>query len=363
MIIRTMIKWFRGESEGRERPVAARRAAGASPLGAGLVMTFAISALLTPAGSAAAEELVLYSGRSKSLVQPIIERFTQETGIEVRVKYGGTSQLAVALMAEGERSPADVFWAQDAGALGALDDAGLLAPLPDGVAEAVDPLFAHGGGRWVPTSGRLRTLAYAPSRVDESELPDSVFDLTDPKYAGRVAWAPTNASFQAFVTAMRQVHGDEKTLAWLEGMRENSVRAYANNTSIIRAIASGEADLGLPNHYYLLRFKKSDGAYPVEQTLFEAGDVGNLLNVAGVAKLKTSRNESAAERFIRFLLSPVAQQYFASETMEYPVTEDVIAPRSLLGPEQLRERSPQVDLERLDDLEGTLALLKEAGLL
>lgn len=326
------------------------------------VMAAGLLGLMAPL-QAAGQELVLYSGRSKNLVQPIIQKFTEATGVDVQVRYGSTSQLAVALKEEGQRTRADAFLAQDAGALGAMVDAGLFAKLPEELLNQVAQRYRNPEGYWVATSGRARTLAYSPERVEEENLPASVFDLTQPEYEGRVGWAPTNASFQAFVTAMRRVHGDERALQWLKDMKANGARAYPNNTGIIQGIAAGEVDLGLPNHYYLLRFKDDDPNYPVEQTLFDAGDVGNLINVAGIGVLAPSQKQELAQQLVAYLLSEEAQRYFATETFEYPVTDAVEPDPRLPDRDRLSENAPHVDLDSLDDLEGTLELLREAGLL
>src|SRR6202008_4340655 len=144
------------------------------------------------------------------------------------------------------------------------------------------------------------------------------------KYRGRVAWAPANASFQSFVTAMRKTHGEDTTRTWLTAMKKNGTHAYANNVAILQALARGEVDYGLPNHYYLINFKKSEARFNVDQTSFAPGDVGNLVNVAGMGILATATHRYAAERFIRFVLSPTSQQYFASEVSEYPVVDNIM---------------------------------------
>jgi iron(III) transport system substrate-binding protein len=217
----------------------------------------------------------------------------------------------------------------------------------------------------VAVSGRARVLTYSTKRVKKETLPKSVFELTDPRFKGKIGWAPSNASFQAFVTAMRKVHGEEKTKQWLLGMKANTPHAFASNAPIIQAIMSGEIDYGLPNHYYLLGFKKADDVHiPVDQTFFAPGDVGNLVNVAGVGVLASALHKEAADKFVRFLLSPICQQYFSSDTMEYPViTEGIITNPALLSPDELTKLAPPVTLDDLDDLEGTLALLRSVGLL
>ena len=318
-----------------------------------------------PVARAADGKIVVYSGRSKSLVAPILAQFEKQSGIKVDVKYGKTPELALMLREEGKRSPADVFWSQDAGALGAVQKAGLFADLPADVVASVPPMFRHSGGKWVAVSGRARVLAYSSNRVKKETLPTSVFDLTDPRFKGKIGWSPSNASFQSFVTAMRKVHGEEKTKQWLVAMKANAPHAFPSNTPIIQAIMSGEVDYGLPNHYYLLGFKKAEGAtVAVDQTFFAAGDVGNLVNVAGVGVLSSALHKEAADKFVRFLLSPIVQQYFSSDTLEYPVISDGIIPNPGLVPgDELMKLAPPVTLDDLDDLDGTLALLRSVGLL
>ncbi|QEA38882.1 iron ABC transporter substrate-binding protein [Pistricoccus aurantiacus] len=310
-----------------------------------------------------AADLTLYSGRGESMVEPIIEKFEEQSGLDVEVRYGDTAQLAVLLQEEGQNSPADVFWGQDAGAMGAVSKAGLLAELPQDVYQDLPAMFKSETGNWVAATGRARVLAYSPERVSEDEMPKSVFDLTQDQYEGRVGWAPTNGSFQSFVTAMRLEHGDERTLEWLENMRDNEAVVFSNNSSQVQGIADGEIDFGLVNNYYLLRFLEEDSDFPVEQTFFEQGDIGNLVNVAGVGVLESSDDKQNAVEFVRYLLSPEAQQYFTNNVYEYPVIENVQQNDELESIDHLMEVSPDVALDNLDDLKGTLDLLRQAELL
>lgn len=314
-------------------------------------------------GSTQAETITLYSGRGKSLVEPIIIQFEKETGIEVEVSFANTTQLASKLMTEGKKSPADVFWAQDAGALGAVSKKGLFTQLPKKILSKVPETFRHGDGLWVATSGRARVLAYSSERLNEDKLPDSIFDLTESKWKGKVGWAPLNASFQAFVTAMRGQVGDDRTEEWLRDMKKNGTIAYPKNTPIIEALAAGEIDLGLPNHYYLFRFKKSNSEYPVSQTFFKTKDPGNLVNVAGIGLLKNSKNEETALKLIEYLLSSKAQQYFVSEVFEYPVIDGVIPNTNLIPLDELLKIVPKFDLNEMDDIEGTVKLLRRVGIM
>jgi iron(III) transport system substrate-binding protein len=310
---------------------------------------------------AQADDLVVYSGRGEALVAPVIAQFEKETGIKVNVRYAGTSELATLLTEEGAQSPADVFWAQDGGALGAI--APLFADLPAEVNEGVSAEFRNVNNKWAPTSGRSRTLVYSTERVQEADLPAAITDLTNEKYKGRVAWAPTNGSFQAFVTAFRVAHGDDAAKAWLEGMIANDAKVYRNNGTQIEAIANGEVDFGLVNNYYLGRYIARDDKYPVKQTHFGAGDIGNLLNVAGAGIVAASDNQDDARKFIDYLLSPAAQQYITTQGNEYPVIPGLIANPTLEPFEELQELSPKVDIDQISDLEGTLELLRQVGLL
>ena len=319
--------------------------------------------LFTLIGTVHAETLIVYSGRSKSLVEPIIKQFEKETGIQVKVSYANTTQLAATLLAEGDKSPAALFWAQDAGALGVVSKKAMFERLPESIFTKVPSNFRDADGFWVATSGRARVLAYAPERVKTETLPESVFELTQPIWKGRVGWAPTNASFQAFVTALRVQVGEERAAEWLRGMKANGAKKYAKNTPIIEALAAGEIDLGLPNHYYLLRFKKGNAKFPVAQTFFKADDPGNLVNVAGIGLLKSSENKVAALKLVEFLLSTKAQQYFTSDVFEYPVIEGVIPNANLLPLSELLQLAPTFDLNEMDDLDGTIDLLRRVEIL
>ncbi len=324
---------------------------------------FPVLLLFTVIGTVHAETLIVYSGRSKSLVEPIIKQFEQETGIQVKVSYANTTQLAATLLTEGDKSPAALFWAQDAGALGAVSKEAMFEKLPESILAKVPSNFRDADGRWVATSGRARVLAYSPERVKMEELPQSIFDLTQPIWKDRVGWAPTNASFQAFVTALRRQAGEKRTEEWLRGMKANGTKKYARNTPIIEALAAGEIDLGLPNHYYLLRFKKGNSSYPVAQTFFKADDPGNLVNIAGIGILKSSDNKDTALKFVEFLLSAKAQQYFTSDVFEYPVIDGVIPNANLLPLSELLELAPTFDLNQMDDLKGTRDLLGRVEIL
>ncbi len=319
----------------------------------------------SPAGdlTGAGGELVVYSGRSENLVAPLIEDFEKETGVNVEVRYGGTAEMAATILEEGDNSPADVFFAQDAGSLGALAQAGRLEKLPDEILNKVDARYRSPDGEWVGASGRARVLVYNTDQLQESDLPENVFGLTDPKWANLVGWAPTNGSFQSFVSAMRKLNGDDATRQWLEDMLANGVQSYDNNVAIVEAVGKGEIQLGLANHYYLYRFLAEQGeSFPARNYYFPDGGADALVNVAGVGVVNTTNQEELALRFVDFLFSDEAQQYFANETDEYPLVTTNVEVSPLLKP--LSELNPpQIDLGDLSDLQGTLEMLQDVGAL
>jgi len=307
-------------------------------------------------------DITLYSGRGEALVAPIIDAFTAETGIAVNVRYAGTAELAVLLQEEGDASPADLYWAQDAAALGAVVD--LFATLPEALVANVPAAYRDTENRWVATSGRGRVLAYSTERVEADELPASMFDLTDEKWKGRIALPATNGSFLAHVTAMRVLHGDDVAREWLAGIAANEPVAVRNNTAAVQALGDGEADIALINNYYLSRFLNRDADFPVNQTLFSTeGDIGNLLLVAGMGVLNSSTHQDEAQAFIEFLLSPTAQQYFTGEVAEFPIIPGTIVTRRDINIDDVTRVAPEVDLNTIGDLEGTLEMLREAGLI
>ena len=306
--------------------------------------------------------LVVYSGRSESLVGPIIEQFREATGIDVSTKYGGTGEIAATILEEGKNSPADVFFAQDPGGLGAVAQADMFSVLPGDVTGLVPNWAQSPAGLWVGISGRARTLVYNTERLSQEDLPASIFDLTAPKWKGRLGWAPTNGSFQAMVTAMRVLWGEEKTKQWLKGIKANEPGIYPKNTPQVAAAAAGEIDVGLVNHYYLHRFLQEEGdAFGARNYHPTVGGPGSLVMVAGAGILKTSQNRDDAEKFLKFMLSTVGQQYFAGQTYEYPLVEGVKTNRLLTPIEEINK--PDVDMADLADLEGTQRLLRGVGIL
>ena len=305
-------------------------------------------------------DLVIYSGRSESLVDPIIQQFKGASGIDVQVKYAGTGALAATLLEEGANSPADVFYAQDPGGLAAVSE--MMTHLPDDIIELTPEWARAADGHWVGITGRARVVVYGTDDLTEDELPDDLWGFTEPEWKGRVGWAPTNGSFQAMVTALRAGWGEDRTEQWLRAMLANDVQMYPKNTPQVAAAAAGEIDVGLVNHYYLYRFIAEEGEdFDARNAHLRGAGPGAIVLVSGAGILESAENPENAEAFIRFLLSKVGQQYFAGNTFEYPLVEGV-RPSVLLTP--LADiNQPNITLADLSDLAGTQALLQEVGAL
>jgi iron(III) transport system substrate-binding protein len=305
--------------------------------------------------------VTIYSGRTQNLIEPILDRFAEETGISVEVRYGDTADLALLIGEEGEKSPADVFLSQSPGAVGYLDGQGLLATLPDDVLDLVAEGFHARDGNWVGFSGRKRVLVYNPEVTDVAELPDSVLDLVKPEWKGRLGVAPSNASFQDFVTAMRFKLGDDATQEWLRGIADNDAFTFANNAAIVAAVGRGEIEVGLVNHYYVYQALAQDPEFAGVNYNFPADDIGSLVIVTGASMLASADSPDQSVELIRFLLQEEAQRYFSDQTFEYPLASGV-EPASVL-PEIELAGSADIELDQLgDDLQSTRAMISDAGL-
>ncbi|MFI6855375.1 iron ABC transporter substrate-binding protein [Streptomyces sp. NPDC050416] len=307
--------------------------------------------------------LVIYSGRNEKLVKPLLDKLEEAVGTEVEVRYGDSAELAAQILEEGDRTKAGLFFSQDAGALGALSKEGMLQKLPQTTLDAVDDAYRGAGGDWVGLSGRVRVIAYNPDKVTEGKVPDSVFDVVKPEWKGKVGFAPTNASFQAFVTGMRVLKGDDITRKWLEDLKANGARTYAHNLATLDAVEAGEVELGLVNHYYWYErvAEKGEDEVDAELKFLPGKDPGALINVAGAGILKDSGQSATAQKAVDYLLSKEAQTYFADETKEYPLAAGVTSKVEGLPPFDSLE-SPDIDLGKLESLQETLAMLQEAGL-
>jgi iron(III) transport system substrate-binding protein len=324
-----------------------------------LALWMPVSAQETNPVPLSGETLTVYSGRSEALIGPILQQFTAETGIQVEVRYGNTAEMAAAILEEGDNSPADVFIGQDAGALGVLAQEGRLTTLPSDILERVPAEFRSETNQWVGLSGRARVLVHSTA-LSEDQLPGSLVDVATDEWAGRVGWAPTNASLQSQVTAMRLLLGEDATRQWLEWMVANAV-PFDGNGAVVQGIIDGEVELGLVNHYYLYGFLADNPDIPVANHFFAGGDVGSLINVAGAGVVNTSDQPGLSQRLILYLLGTSGQTYFAEETFEYPLVPGIATSFELVPLADIQ--APEIDLSNLSDLQGTLDLMSQVGAL
>ena len=314
----------------------------------------------TTGDSLSGSELTVYSGRSEEFIGPFFADFEAATGIKLNVRYGDSAELAAQLLEEDSNSPADIFIAQDAGSLGAVAESGMLANLASEILSLVPTEYQADSGAWVGLTGRARVFAYDTTK--NLDLPKTIDDLLDPKWDGKIGIAPTNASFQAFVTALRQLRGEAAAEAWLTGLAKNNPVAYEKNSMIVEAINSGEIELGLVNHYYIYEVAEAlGGEINVADGFFAAGDLGNLINVSGAGILNTAKNAAGAAELIKYLLSEESQNRFVFETNEYSVLPKLATPKGL--PSFSEIGTPAVDLDSLKDVRVTQEMLVRVGLL
>jgi iron(III) transport system substrate-binding protein len=305
-------------------------------------------------------ELTVYSGRSEEFIAPFFAEWEAQSGITLNIRYGDSAELAAQILEEGSNSPADLFLSQDAGSLGAVAAAGLFTQLRDEIAAAIPAQYVAANRNWVGVTGRARVFAYAPDRV--KVLPQSIADLTKPEYKNQVGIAPTNASFQAFLTALIESKGADFAKSWLKGLQANGVKIYAKNSAIVEAIDKGEISIGLVNHYYIWEVSEGLGrAINVKNGFFAPGDLGNLINVSGAGVLASSTKYAAAEDLINFLTSAASQAKFVSDTHEYSLISGAAAPTDVPALDLIG--APAVDLASLKNIKATQDLLIEVGLL
>lgn len=328
----------------------------AASLSAALSVTL-LTSCASESTTAGDQSITIYSGRSEDLISPLLKQFTADTGIGVEVRYSDSASLAAQILEEGDNVKADVFFSQDAGALGAISEAGAFKALDNDITSLVAAKYRAVDNTWIGVSGRSRVLSYNTSLVNVAELPKSIFDLTDAKWKGKVGIAPTNASFQASITAMRVVAGEQATVNWLTSMKENAV-LFEKNSQILEAVESGQISVGLINHYYWYERATEIGEANMTSKIawFEAGDVGNLVNVAGVGVLSA---KPEAQVFAKWLLGKSAQTFFVQNTAEYSLT-GLAAREGLRSLDEIA--SPKIDLSALATLALTLELIRSARL-
>lgn len=274
--------------------------------------------------------------------------------LDLSLRRAPSSALANTLLAEaGAGGPrADLFWSVDAASLAVVTDAGMGRRVPDDIRSQIRPEFRY--ERWAALSGRIRSLPYNTANLSPADLPDRIMDLPDSDL--RVGWAPSYAAFQAFIAAMRLLEGEARTRRWLDAMKPRA-QSYAGELGVVLAIARGEVDVGLANHYYTLRLKSGDPEAEVALA-FTRDDAGCLMNAAGTALLSDS---ALPADFTRYLLTREVQSFLAEQAYEIPLAVGVAPPDGLPSLDAIQP--PQLDLARLSELKPALSLLRDTGVL
>ena len=307
--------------------------------------------------------VTVYSGRSENLIGPLLEAFACETGVAVETRWGSSTDLALLLAEEGDRTSADVYMSRSPGPVGFLESRGLLGTIDAGVLDLSAEQNRSKSGTWVGFSGRKRVLVHNLDAVAPGDLPRSVFDLTDERYRDRVAIPATNGSFLDWFTVFRDQHGTDVATEWLDDMVSNGARYYPNNRSIVEAAGRGEIDMGLVNHYYQYQEAAAAGAdHRAANHDFDDDDIGSLLIITAATITAASENPEEANELIAYLLSEPVQHYLTTETLEYPLAADV-TPAAVLPPLKALEIGT-VDLDALGGgFEESIAIVEASGIL
>jgi len=273
------------------------------------------AALAAPAGAA---ELVVYSARHYGQ-EAAFEAFTKKTGVQVKVFNAGTNELFERLRAEGDKTPADVLVTVDAGNLWNAARAGLLARVDSPTLEAnIPPHLRDPEGRWFGLTVRARTIMYHVNRVRPAEL--STYEaLGDPRWKGRLCLRPASYIYtQSMLATMIKRWGEARTEEIVRRWMANQPTLINSDTKILEAIAAGQCDVGITNHYYLARLVAKDPKFPVAPFWANQQTTGTHVNISGAGVTAHARNREHAIRFLEFLSSPEAQQLFADLSFEYP---------------------------------------------
>ncbi|MBB3085335.1 iron ABC transporter substrate-binding protein [Geodermatophilus sabuli] len=312
--------------------------------------------------AAGAETLTVYSAQHESLVRTMLEGFTAETGIGLEFRDANDAELANQIVQEGEASPADVFLTENSPSIDILDDEGLLAPLDQSTLDQVGERFRPSSGTWTGFAARSTVLVYNPAALPGAELPASIMELADPAWEGRIGIAAGGPDFQAIVSAVLALRGEDATRAWLEGLQHNA-DVYQSNTAVMRAADEGEIDAGVMYHYYWYRDQAENALQGDDARLhlFGNGDPGAFVSVSGAGVLASTDQPEEAQQLVAYLTGPEAQRKLAeSSALEYAVGTGVASADALPPLEELQ--APDVDPGSLDQRRVT-ELMQEVGLL
>ncbi|MDX3924380.1 MAG: extracellular solute-binding protein [Shinella sp.] len=313
------------------------------------------------AGAEDVRTLILYNGQHRQTTDAVVQAFAEATGILIAARNGSSAQLANQMIEEGDASPADVFYAEESSPIAALSERGLLAKLDDGILRQVPARYAAKDGSWISVSARCRVVAYNKSMISESDMPASVLDFASDAWKDKVAIVPTSGAFQQQIVAVEQLHGRDKALAWLKGLKENG-RVYNTNNAAMQAVEDGDIATALINNYYWFSVAREIGTENMRSALHYIGhrDAGALVTVSAAAVLKSGRKQALAQQFVAYMMSEEGQKVIAASMAEYPLRRGIKSPYALKPFEELDP--PDIAPDDLGDGSAALALEREAGL-
>jgi iron(III) transport system substrate-binding protein len=329
---------------------------------AALVSVLAVVLGATACSSSEDNELLIYNAQHESLTKEWIDAFTKETGIKVTYRQGGDTELGNQLVAEGDKSPADVFLTENSPAMAAVERAGLFADLGADTIGQVPAQYRPASGKWTGVAARTTVFVYNKAKLQPDQLPKSLLDLGQPAWKGRWGAPPTKADFQAIVAALLQLKGEAATAQWLAGMKANAV-VYNDNIATLKAVNAGEVDGGVIYHYYWFRDQAKTKEMSGNTALhyFKNQDPGAFVSLSGGGVLKSSKKTDKAQQFLKFITGKTGQEVLQKgDSFEYPVGSGVSANPALVPLPDLQ--APAVDPSTLDAQKVT-DLMTKAGLL
>jgi len=325
-----------------------------------LVSLALASALLSSCSSE--PDLVVYNAQHEELMNEIVPLFEEETGLDVELRHGKDLELANQIVAEGKDSPADVFLTENSPAMSIVDNAGLFTKVSEKATAPIPDQYVPSSGNWTGFIARSTVVMYNTDQATEADMPTSILDFAKPEWKGRVSFSPTGADFQAIVSAVLELEGEEATRAWLAGLKENGVELQ-NNLVVLQSVNAGEVEAGIAYHYYWYRDQAEAGDNSDSSALhfFGSEDPGAFLSVSGAGVLASSEHQDTAQQFVEFLTSAEGQRAMAeSYALEYPLNPDASLPAEVKPFDELEP--PAVDVSTLNGPKVT-ELMTEAGLL
>ncbi|WP_405045105.1 iron ABC transporter substrate-binding protein [Paraburkholderia sp.] len=325
-------------------------------------LALAVAGML-PLGAHAAS-ITLYNAQHEQVVNQLAKDFEQQTGIDVKIRSGEGPALAAQLVAEGEKTPADVYFTENSPELMLLEEKGLLAPVKPSTLADVPAHYNSPAGQWVGVTARENVLVYNTAKLQAAQLPQSIFDLAKPEWKGKIGIAPSDADFLPLVDAVLAAKGEAATLDWLKGLKTNA-QIFDDDEGVVAAVNRGGVATGIINNYYWDRLHAEIGDKKTRSAVahFADGDVGALVNVSGAAAMKSAHNPDGAQKFLAYLVSERAQKLMAQGhiSFEYPLRPGVQGDPINKPFDQLHP--PALTIQQLGDDSQAGRLLRQAGLL